>query len=90
MQDHDSAGDDRAIEDSGNTFGALHAELEQAVSHGSSVRHAKIWSVDLHSLGIPKKAGDEPRWQGEHVGLNARAVEGDGPGHRTEYSKRAI
>lgn len=69
---------------------ALRRSSKHAVSHRASVWHAKVRTVDLHSLGVAKEASDEPCRKGKHFSLDARAVEGDGPGHELQYSKSAI
>jgi hypothetical protein len=60
VKDHDLAADDSAIEHPGNAFCGLETELEQAVAHGTSMRHAEIRTVYLHPLGVAQKPGDKP------------------------------
>jgi hypothetical protein len=71
-----------AVEDPRDPFGSLDPKLEQSAAHCSRVRHSKVRTVDLHSLGVLQEACDEAAGKGEDFVLNPPTMEGDGPGQR--------
>jgi hypothetical protein len=45
------------------------------------MRHSKVGPENLHSLRVSDETRDKSRRKREDFGLDAIAVEGDGPGH---------
>jgi hypothetical protein len=72
-----------AIQHPCNSFCSLDPEFENPATHGPSVGHAKIWTIHLHPIGIPKKTSENTGRQSENLFFYSLAVEGDGPNHDT-------
>jgi hypothetical protein len=81
VEKDDSPFNDRAIEHPGNSFGRLDPQLEEPTTHRSRMRHAQIWTMDLHALRVSNETGDEAAREGQDFILNPPTEEADGPGH---------
>ena len=76
-----SAAHHGAIEYPRDSLCGLDPKFKNPFAHGPGVGHAKIWTIYLHSLGIPEKTSENASRQSEDLFFYSLAIEGDGPDH---------
>ena len=90
MQHHDPSSDERAVENSNDTFRHLEPEFEKPLTHSPGVRHSEVGAVKFHAFGVSQKARHETGRQLKQLLLERCAVERDSPVHWFDYSISAI
>lgn len=77
MEKHHAAIHHGAIEYHRDSLGSLDPKFKNPSTHGSSVGHTKIWTIGLHSLGIPEKTRENTGRQSKAPFFYSLAVEGE-------------